>query len=260
MSSDTPADVADDWDGHWASFDESASMNPAQRHRHRLVDRILRAQRPTRLVDIGSGQGDMLELLSRSLPNTKLFGLELSETGVDRTFFKVPAADVRRVDLLSDDAVLQLGGIEADVAVCVEVLEHLDDPIKFLRTATAALVPGATLIVTVPGGPLSEFDRLIGHRRHYTPNSLRHVLQSAGFVVISVDRAGFPFFNLYRLVVIGRGTRLADDVADGSTSRLAQVTMRMFGVLFRLNVRRSRWGWQNIAVAKMVERNVAGLA
>ncbi len=249
MTSNMPTQVADDWDGHWASFDESASMNPAQHYRHRLVMRLLRNARPRRLVDVGSGQGDLLELAASALPATQLFGLELSQTGVDRTFLKAPRADVRCVNLLVDEALTQIGDVRADFAVCVEVLEHVDNPLQLLRTASAALAPGATLIVTVPGGPRSDFDKLIGHRRHYTPNTLCRLLESAGFEVKAADRAGFPFFNLYRLVVIGRGKKLAGDVADGSTSRLAQVVMRTFGVLFRGNLARSRWGWQNVAVA-----------
>lgn len=247
--SSNPAVAADDWDGHWRSFDESASMNPAQRYRHRLIVRTLHESRPTRFVDIGSGQGDLLEQVSRSFPDTRLFGVELSRAGVDRTIAKAAGADVRCIDLLGDGAASAIADIGADVAVCCEVLEHLDDPVTFLRTAAAALAPGATLIVTVPGGPRSRFDRMIGHRRHYTPRTLQHLLQSAGFVVSETDRAGFPFFNLYRLVVVSRGDRLATDVADGSTSRLAQFAMRVFGVLLTLNLRRSRWGWQNIAVA-----------
>jgi SAM-dependent methyltransferase len=241
----------DDWEGHWASFDESVSLNPAQHYRHRLVVRLLRDLRPRRLVDIGSGQGDLLELVARSLPATRLFGLELSQFGVDRTASKVPSADVRCVNLLGEAAGPRIADIAADVALCCEVLEHLDEPVEFLRTAASALAPGSTLIVTVPGGPRSEFDRQIGHRRHYSPDSLRALLQSAGFVVTSVDRAGFPFFNVYRLVVIMRGKRLATDVADGSTSRVALVAMHAFDLLFRLNFRRSRWGWQNLAVAHL---------
>lgn len=258
MNSTTPTAPPDDWDGHWASFDESASLNPAQHYRHRLLVRTLRGLRPRRLLDIGSGQGDLLEMVCRAMPNTSLFGLELSQTGVDKTFLKAPGADVRCVDLVSGDAGAKIADIRADVAVCCEVLEHLDDPMTFLRTASNALAPGATLVVTVPGGPRSEFDRLIGHRRHYTPNTLRRLLESAGFVVAKVDRAGFPFFNIYRVVVIGRGTQLATDVADGSTGLLARTVMRTFDFLFRLNWPRSRWGWQNVAVARWPAADAQG--
>jgi SAM-dependent methyltransferase len=250
MFDNNPTVVADDWDSHWSEFDESAATNPAQHYRHRLLIRAVRGLRPRRLVDIGSGQGDLLVRMRRSLPNIALFGLELSVTGVQKTLSKVAVADVRCINLLDPDAATRISDVRADVAVCSEVLEHLDDPRTFLEAASAALKPGATLIVTVPGGPLSEFDRMIGHRRHYTPDALSLLLQSAGFVVSRVDRAGFPFFNLYRLVVIGRGSRLAKEVSVGSTSRLAGFAMAVFDILFHFNAGRSRWGWQLVAVAR----------
>ncbi len=133
---------------------------------------------------------------------------------------KVPGANVVQIDLLEASAHTRIEGIGADVAVCCEVLEHLDDPATFLKAARSALAPGATLFVTVPGGPRSAFDRLIGHRRHYSPGELRVLLEAGGFTVSSAYGAGFPFFNLYRLVVIARGDKLASDVGAGGTSRL----------------------------------------
>ncbi len=56
----------------------------------------------------------------------------------------------------------------ADFAVCSEVLEHLDDPVLFLKNSAALMSPGCKLIVTVPGGPMSAFDKHIGHRRHFS--------------------------------------------------------------------------------------------
>ena len=41
---------------------------------------------------------------------------------------------------------------------------------------------------------------------------IRAIIEQAGFVVERVYLAGFAFFNLYRLLVIARGKRLAQDV------------------------------------------------
>jgi hypothetical protein len=81
----------------------------------------------------------------------------------------------------------------ADYAVCSEVLEHLDDPALFLRNSAALMSPGCTLIVTVPGGPMSAFDRHIGHRKHYLVSELRGLLERSGFSVKTAMAAGFPF-------------------------------------------------------------------
>jgi Methyltransferase domain len=144
-------------------------------------------------------------------------------------------------------------GSWAQYAVCAEVLEHLDDPALFLKHASRYLAPGCTLVVTVPEGPQSEFDRHIGHRQHFTPRMLRALLEESGFRVQIATTAGFPFFNLYRMAVILRGKRLITDVRTGSTvasSALARLVMRAFRLLFSLNILGSSLGWQTIATAR----------
>lgn len=133
------------------------------------------------------------------------------------------------------------------------MLEHLDDPALLLKNASRYLAPGCTLVVTVPGGPQSEFDRHIGHRQHFTPRMLRALLEQSGFTVDIATTAGFPFFNLYRIAVILRGKRLITDVRSGSTevsSSLARVAMGAFRPLFALNILGSPLGWQTIATAR----------
>ena len=131
------------------------------------------------------------------------------------------------------------------------MLEHLDEPEALLTNAIPYLAPGCVLLVTVPGGPMSAFDRHIGHRKHYGPKELRRLLERAGFEVERVTGAGFPFFNLYRLVVILRGRRLVAEAAAGETSIPARLVMAGFGFLFNLNLDASRWGWQTVAYARL---------
>ena len=110
------------------------------------------------------------------------------------------------------------------------------------------------LVLTVPGGPMSTFDREIGHRHHYTKSQAREVLSQAGFDVETIWLSGFPYFNLYRLAVILRGDRLSDDAksaeAGGTTSKLAQAALVVFNFLFRFNMRNCPFGWQVVAIAR----------
>ena len=223
--------------------------------RARIVKRCLRLKQPARVVDIGSGQGDLAVMLTTEFPDTNLLGIELSAEGVSLAAAKVPSARFVQRDLLADEGVSdELAGF-GDYAVCSEVLEHVDEPSNLLRNAAAYLAPGCRVVITVPGGPMSAFDRHIGHRRHHTPASLRRLIDDAGLQPMAVFRAGFPFFNLYRLVVILRGKSLIRDVAanesEGATSRLAALVMSGFRAAFRFNLMRSPWGWQMVAVARV---------
>jgi hypothetical protein len=132
------------------------------------------------------------------------------------------------------------------------VLEHVDDPTRVIANAAPYIAPGGRLVVTVPGGPMSAFDRHIGHRRHFSAADLRNLLTAAGFEVEMAGGAGFPFFNLYRVIVILRGRRLVDDVTTGggSESRLAGGVMAAFRALLRINPPLLRGGWQTVALAR----------
>ena len=247
----------DDWDRHWRDYAESAARNPAQAYRRRLVLRLLASSGngiPARVLDIGSGTGDLAAEIRNAFPAADLLGLDVSAAAVEHAAQKVPAATFLQRDLVSGSDPEPAYRGWATHAVCSEVLEHVDDPEALLANARAYLAAGCRLIVTVPGGPMSAFDRHIGHRQHFTAKSARALLEQAGFVVERSTRAGFPFFNLYRLIVLLRGERLVDDVARGAGRRPTELVMRVFGVLFRLNLTRSPWGWQVLAAARVPGR------
>ena len=244
---------ADDWDRHWTEYNPAAELNPAQAYRRRLVLRLLgRSGTPERVLDIGSGQGDFATALRRRYPSTHVLGLEYSRTGVEISQRKEPSATFLQRDLLGDPDVPERFRAWATHAVCSEVLEHVDDPTLLLRNCRPFLAAGAQVIVTVPGGPMSAFDRHIGHRRHFSPDDVAAVLGDAGMEVDRCFGAGFPFFNLYRLVVIARGERLAREVRrERGMSAAARASMLGFGALLHLTVMTSPWGWQTVGVGHL---------
>jgi SAM-dependent methyltransferase len=206
------------------------------------------------LLDVGSGQGDFLRRAASSNVADQLVGFELSSAGVAISQAKVPKATFIQADLLNPSQALHEYSGRADVAVCSEVIEHVDSPVRFLQSLRKYLKPGGWLIVTVPGGPMSAFDHHIGHRKHFDTGSIATALKLAQFSVESIELAGFPFFNLYRLVVILRGRKLIEDVKVGPSRRrpneIALLMMRMFGILFKWNTDDSPFGWQVVALAR----------
>ena len=248
---------ADDWDRHWTALDQAARRNPAQKYRRRLILDTLQIAgdgHGARVLDIGSGQGDLAVDLVERHPLVDVAGVELSRSGVSIASQREPRARFFERDLL--EAAAPPEGLQdwATHAICSEVLEHLDEPERLMTNALAWMAPGCRVVVTVPGGPMSSFDRHIGHRRHYDPASLRRLLEQAGLQVESVTCAGFPFFNLYRLTVIARGDRLIEDVSrpDGGDPRwAARAAMRVFDTAFSLNLGHGRLGWQMLALARL---------
>lgn len=241
--------VQDDWNQHWADFSAASEMGPATKYRQEICLSLLDIAgygEGVRLLDIGSGTGKFAEIFCSRFTLAKYRGLELSQTGVELAAKRFPDAEFLQRDLMAPTPTEEVPP-DATHAVCSEVLEHLDDPVTFLRNVKPYLAPDCRLVVTVPGGKPNAFDRYIGHRRHYNAPELRGLLQEAGFDVELSTGIGFPFFNIYRLLTTLRGERLRRDVS-GSPSLLVRAGTNVFGVLFRFNLMSS--GWQTVAVAR----------
>ena len=249
--SDTPAY----WEEHWDQYSEATALNPANAFRRRTIFNLLGlngSSADATVLDVGCGSGDFLAEISIRFPGASLAGIDQSRTGLGVTATKFPGAVLQQVDLQSvspDTADLHEW---ASHAVCSEVLEHLSEPVIALKNIASMMKPGGVLVVTVPGGPKSAFDLSIGHLRHYTPTLVRENLEAAGFVVDMASGAGFPMFNLYRMVVLMRGEQLAADIG-GKPSLAARAAMAVFRVLLRFTLPRSPWGWQIVARAHKVD-------
>ena len=69
-----------------------------------------------------------------------------------------------------------------DSAICINVLEHIEDHVDALRRMRQLVRPGGRVIVFVPSLPIiyGDMDRAMGHYRRYTLRSLRRVFVEAG--------------------------------------------------------------------------------
>ena len=159
----------DDWNRHWSSYAASNALNPAQAYRRMLIFRALSLTKTeasrARLLELGCGQGEFSVELSSRYPGLELVGLDLSQTGVSIAHSRVPTSAFFQQDLLQPIALPEQYRGWATHAVCSEVLEHLDDPLLALRNVRQCLAPGARLVITVPAGPMSAFDKHIGVKR-----------------------------------------------------------------------------------------------
>ena len=75
--------------------------------------------------------------------------------------------------------------LRADTIIAVNVLEHVEKDLEFLRAAHTGLVPGGKLLILVPALPaiFGSLDRAFDHYRRYTRPVLRSALVKAGFEI-----------------------------------------------------------------------------
>lgn len=130
--------------------------------RTRKVLRFLDVQAGERVVDLGCGAGNMLEMLPQT---AERWGIDLSTFLLEKASKRLGVSweDPSKERLHSKSANTRLvhGNLQAippgiaehglfDKALCSEVIEHLPDPRLALSEACTLLRPGATFVISVP--------------------------------------------------------------------------------------------------------------
>ncbi len=157
------------------------SLERAQRFNRWMADAIA-PDVGARVLEIGAGIGNLTgELLPRELYVASDINPQYLAYLKNLALGK-PYLQVARIDL--EDA----GGFagwegEFDTVVCLNVLEHVRDPLRALRNMRAALRPGGRLVLYVPQGQwlYSSLDEVLGHRCRYGKEELSQELRDSGF-------------------------------------------------------------------------------
>jgi len=130
---------------------------------------------PARVLDAGCGSGRNMVELARLGTVT---GIELSQTSVSLARARL-LGDVIEGSVLS----MPFDADSFDLAVSLDVIEHLDEDLDALRELRRVVAPGGSLLVTVPayGWLWSGHDEINHHYRRYTRRSLQRVAEEAGW-------------------------------------------------------------------------------
>ena len=158
-----------------------------------MIERVLDGlglPEPARILDAGCGSGrNMIELARRGT----VTGIELSETSVC-------LARQRGCGEVVEGSVLEMPFPDGsfDLAVSLDVIEHLEDDVAALRELRRTVAPGGALLVTVPAYQWlwSGHDVINHHYRRYTRRSMQRVAEQAGW-----RQARTTYFNSLLLPV-----------------------------------------------------------
>jgi 2-polyprenyl-3-methyl-5-hydroxy-6-metoxy-1,4-benzoquinol methylase len=185
------------------TFDKYGSSNPFVRRMMSAFERealqLLDRAAPTSVLDVGCGEGVLVQSWAQRLPGARMVGVDLEEASIQQGWSEhaAPNLEYRVVD----GPGLPFADGEFELASAMEVLEHLPDPEQML--AEMARCARSNLLVSVPREPLwrmlnmargaywSSWGNTPGHLNHWSARSLRALL--SGFGEIAELRSPFPW-------------------------------------------------------------------
>ncbi|MCB8959146.1 MAG: 3' terminal RNA ribose 2'-O-methyltransferase Hen1 [Ardenticatenales bacterium] len=154
-------DDAVDPDATRASQDaeEEAVEQPLRLHQQRLerVVEVIRESGARRVLDLGCGEGRLLQMLAKERSIGKLLGLDVSVSSLEKAarrlrLERLSESEQKRIELIHGSLTYRderLAGYEA--AALVEVIEHLDPPrLAALERALFEFARPGLVVITTP--------------------------------------------------------------------------------------------------------------
>jgi glycosyltransferase involved in cell wall biosynthesis len=159
------------------------SLERARRFNGWMADTI-RPWVGDRVLEIGAGIGNITNWL---IPRDRYLATDINPNYLhylDNLAAGKPYLSVGRVDLEDSQSFRDLN-CTVDTVICLNVLEHVQDPAAALENTFDVLSPGGRLVLYVPRGQrlFSTLDEVLGHRCRYSRDSLTAELLAAGFEI-----------------------------------------------------------------------------
>ena len=168
----------------------------APRLRARTFLGLMRETPPGNLIDLGCGNGLLLEEVGRHFSQAKLAGIDLSTALIQASHRTKRNVEWFACDLQQSDSINpELHG-RFDTVVASELIEHLEEPSVMLVNAFKLASPGGRLLLSTQSGPIRETERRVGHHRHFSQSEMSTLLTQAGWEPMRIWNTGFPFHGL----------------------------------------------------------------
>jgi len=141
------------------------------------------------ILDVGAGGGLLAKILLKDAKT--LTALDISLKRIKRCAERCKSGYF----IVSDAEELPFKKENFNCIIASELIEHLIEPEKFLRSAYKVLKKGGTLIISTPSGLFYEnnLDEILKdqHLHTFSPKRLKSLLKKAGFKPTAIRGMGF---------------------------------------------------------------------
>ena len=188
-------------------YDVGIKRNLFQRFWHkRRFSEVLKVINPVNgpILDIGCHGGTFTRVILEKAGGSKVYGVDISHKAIDEAKRKLPLGEFK----VADATGIPFRSNFFSAVFCLEVLEHVDDPVKVLFEIKRVLKKGGYVVMLVPTD--NTLFRIIwriwtlyypvwrhAHVQSFTGESLEKAIKNAGLRIEKVKK-----FNLGMLKLI----------------------------------------------------------
>lgn len=173
------------YDAFYQQHDEAWRMLGAKYKAQHIID-VCKGHTFNKVLEVGAGDGSILKLLAEQDFARDYYAVEISESGVEH--IKARNIPTLRSVQIFDGYHLPFEDESFELIILSHVLEHVEHERLLLRELKRV---AKYCVIEVPRDYKADVDKKIkhflayGHINIYTPTSLRYLLKTEGFDIVS---------------------------------------------------------------------------
>jgi SAM-dependent methyltransferase len=155
------------------------------------------------ILDAGSGYGQYSYYMGKLWPHAAILGVDVKEEQVHDSRWFTHKIARRNVHFEVGDLTTFVRPESFDLALSVDVMEHILEDEAVFRNVCASLRPGGLFVISTPATSKEEShidpDSVIGEhvREGYTEREFKDKLERSGFVIATMKRVYGPVWGRF---------------------------------------------------------------
>ena len=194
------------YDNLWKTGWEDARLyGPIARHSRRIIKKMIKPLKISSVLDVGCGDGSLLNLISESHNPEIVSGIDVSYNALEIARKIFPNGVFYKIDITQQKLEKHF-----DLIISADVIEHLKDDEKAIINMAQMLKPNGRLIISTLLGKMRDAEKQVGHLRNYKKSELTKIIEKTGLEIESIVTWGWPiyspFYRNFLNIINNKGT------------------------------------------------------
>jgi len=165
--------------------------NPNSDYRYQVLTSLMKMQ-GKRVLDVGFGRGFFLYFLKRL--GAQVAGIELDDSTIQYARQDLEIEDIIKTDMLKINV-----RDKFDVILFMDLIEHVLEPLQYLKKAKMLLNPGGIIAIFTPNASfaLQEPNPILfrvdlEHMQYFSNTTCNYLAKKLGLDIIHLENVGYP--------------------------------------------------------------------
>jgi ubiquinone biosynthesis O-methyltransferase len=134
---------------HWGEVSRSLHKhNIFTKARYDIVLNIIREEKPSKILDVGCGDGALTYLMSMDGP--KVVGIDTSPLAISYARQMTRSLNSQLEFVVGSALQIPFGDAAFDIVTAIDIIEHMDKPDDMIKECRRAVKPGGLVVLSTP--------------------------------------------------------------------------------------------------------------